>query len=166
MHTDTHSQATAQSYKQAQITTKQHTNTCMYTHKHDRNSPFHTNNFPLTHSASANLVAKKKNTSPCSVADSECIKASNSLKMRKFSWGYWISPSSLCSVVSLTYRAQYWMDQTRHKGTTRRQVSFEVEFSLLYSEYYCWFICSSGRRTKVLSLQHERDGGWYYMFGA
>lgn len=65
---------------------------------------------------------KKKNTSPCSVADSECIKASNSLKMRKFSWGYWISPSSLCSVVSLTYMAKCRMDQTLRKGTTERQV--------------------------------------------
>ena len=50
------------------------------------------------------LWPKKKKKPKCSVADSERIEASSSPKLREFSWGYWISPSPLCSVVSLTYR--------------------------------------------------------------
>lgn len=123
-HTNTHSQAAAQSHQRAQITTKQHT----HTHVHVR-TPTQIATPPFIQTIShlpslpRPILWPKKNKSPCSVADSERINPSNSLKMRKFSWGYWISPDSLCSVVSLAYRAQGWMDQTLHKGTTGCQVS-------------------------------------------
>lgn len=121
-HTNTHSQAAAQSHQRAQITTKQHTHVHVRTPTQIATPPFiqtisHLPSLPRP------ILWPKKNKSPCSVADSERINPSNSLKMRKFSWGYWISPDSLCSVVSLAYRAQCWMDQTLHKGTTGCQVS-------------------------------------------
>lgn len=154
-------------HKYTFIWTSTDTHTRMHTHKRIRNNPNPTSykQFPHLPTLPQAILCQKKNTSPCSVADSEC-KASNSLKMRKFSWGYWISPSSLCSVVSWTYRPQCWIDQTLHKRDKGCQVNFEEEFSLLYPECCFWFICSCARRTKALLLQHERDGGWYYMFSA
>lgn len=114
--------------KQAQITTKQHT--CMHVHTQIQ-LPFIQTICHLPTLPPPISWPKKTPTSPCSVADSDCIKASNSLNMRKFSWGYWISPFSLCNVMSLIYRVQCWMNQPLHKQMTGQQVSFEAEFSLL-----------------------------------
>ena len=98
IHTNTHAYVKDLSNKQAQENHK--------THTHTNNIPLSYKQFPTyTLCLSQFFGQKKKKKKPkCSVADSERIEASSSPKLREFSWGYWISPSPLCSVVSLTYR--------------------------------------------------------------